>query len=68
MIVDSSVWIAHLRGARLYVRCRWAGFTPRSGNDCLIACCAIEADEPLLHEDRDFCSIAEVEPALVLVD
>ena len=54
--------------AHLYARCRWAGFTPRSGNDCLIACCAIEADEPLLHEDRDFCSIAEVEPALVLVD
>jgi hypothetical protein len=47
--------------------CRWAGFTPRSGNDCRIACCAIEADEPLLHEDRDFRSIAEVEPALVVV-
>jgi hypothetical protein len=53
--------------AHLYARCRWAGFTPRSGNDCLIACCAIEAGEPLLHEDRDFRSIAEVEPALVLV-
>ena len=53
--------------AHLYARCRWAGFTPRSGNDCLIACCAIEAGEPLLHEDRDFRSIAELEPALVLV-
>lgn len=53
--------------AHLYARCRWAGFTPRSGNDCLIACCAIEAGEPLLHEDRDFRAIAKVEPALVLI-
>lgn len=53
--------------AYLYARCRWAGFTPRSGNDCLIACCAIEAGQPLLHEDRDFHRIAEVEPALALV-
>jgi predicted nucleic acid-binding protein len=53
--------------AHLYARCRWAGFTPRSGNDCLIACCAIEAGQPLLHEDRDFRLIAEVEPALVLI-
>lgn len=54
--------------AHLYARCRWSGFTPRSGNDCLIACCAIEADEPLLHEDRDFVRIARVEPALRLVN
>lgn len=53
--------------AHLYARCRWAGFTPRSGNDCLIACCAIEAGQLLLHEDRDFRSIAKVEPALMLV-
>jgi predicted nucleic acid-binding protein len=53
--------------AHLYARCRWAGFTPGSGNDCLIACCAIEAGQPLLHEDRDFLLIARVEPALALV-
>jgi predicted nucleic acid-binding protein len=53
--------------ARLYARCRWAGLTPRSGNDCLIACCAIEANQPLLHEDRDFRLIAEIEPRLVLI-
>ncbi len=52
--------------AHLYARCRWAGFTPGSGNDCVIACCAIEAGQPLLHEDRDFVRIAQVEPALVL--
>jgi len=53
--------------AHLYARCRWAGLTPGSGNDCLIACCAIEAGQPLLHEDGDFARIAQVEPALVLV-
>lgn len=54
--------------ALLYARCRWAGFTPRSGNDCLIACCAIEAGLPLLHADEDFRRIALVEPALELID
>jgi Arc/MetJ family transcription regulator len=33
----------------------------------LIARAMKKAGEPLLHEDRDFRSIAEVEPALVLV-
>ena len=49
------------------VQAAGAAALPRSGNDCLIACCAIEAGQPLLHEDRDFLSIAEIEPTLVLV-
>jgi hypothetical protein len=53
--------------APVSIAARSAGFTPRSGNDCLIACCAMEAGQPLLHEDRDFRSIAKIEPALVLV-
>lgn len=53
--------------ADLYARCRWAGVTPRSGNDCLIACCAIEAGEALLQEDGDFIHIARIEPTLRLV-
>jgi hypothetical protein len=52
--------------AHLYARCRWAGVTPRSGNDCLIACCAIEAGEALLQEDGDFSHIARIEPKLRL--
>ena len=50
--------------AMLYARCRWQGITIRSPNDCLIAACAIEADMPLLHADRDFERIAAVEPRL----
>jgi predicted nucleic acid-binding protein len=52
------------RAAHLYARCHWAGFTPRSGNDCLIACQVIEAGEGLLHDDRDFLRIAGGEPAV----
>jgi predicted nucleic acid-binding protein len=53
--------------AGLYARCRWAGFTIRSANDCLIAASCIELDEPLLQLDRDFQRIARVEPRLRLV-
>ena len=53
--------------AYLYARCRWAGVTPRSANDCLIATHAIFAGVPLLHHDRDFNLIAGVEPKLILV-
>jgi hypothetical protein len=52
--------------AMIYARCRWSGHTPRSPNDCLIAACAIEAGEPLLHADRDFDRIAAIEPRLRL--
>lgn len=50
--------------AWLYARCRWAGITLRSPNDCLIAACAIETDEPLLHADIDFERIAAIDPRL----
>jgi predicted nucleic acid-binding protein len=56
--------LLHRRAAALYARCRWSGFTPRSGNDCLIAGQAIESREPLLHDDRDFVRMEAVEPAL----
>lgn len=55
------------QAAILYARCRWRGITIRSPNDCMIAACAIEAREPLLHADRDFVAIATVEPRLKLL-
>lgn len=51
----------------LYARCRWAGVTPRSPHDCLIAQTAIEHGVALLHDDRDFERMAAVEPALRLL-
>jgi predicted nucleic acid-binding protein len=55
------------QAAMLYARCRWQGLTIRSPNDCLVAACAVEAGEPLLHADRDFESMATVEPRLKLL-
>lgn len=57
--------IAH-QAAMLYARCRWKGVTIRSPNDCVIAACAIESGEELLHADRDFERIAAIEPQLRL--
>ena len=55
------------QAAILYARCRWQGFTIRSPNDCLVAACAIEVDEPLLHADQDFERIAGVDARLRFV-
>lgn len=52
------------RAAALYAQCRWSGFTPRSGNDCLLAALALESGQRLLHADRDFARMADVEPRL----
>lgn len=54
---------AHL-AAWVYARCRWQGVTLRSPNDALIAACAIESGEPLLHADGDFDRIASIEARL----
>jgi len=53
--------------ALLYARCRWQGVTLRSPNDCLIAACAIESGEPLLHADRDFLTLARIDQRLQLL-
>jgi predicted nucleic acid-binding protein len=67
MVIAPDAREAARSAAHLYARCRWAGVTPRSANDCLIAMHAILGGMPLLHRDRDFALIAEVEPKLVVV-
>jgi predicted nucleic acid-binding protein len=64
--IPGDIEASHINAARIYQRCRRAGRTPRSSNDCLIACIAIEFGLVLLHNDRDFQVIADVEPALKL--
>jgi len=56
---------SHIQAARLYQACRRAARTPRSSNDCLIAQVAIEHGLVLLHDDRDFDSIAKVSGSLM---
>jgi len=56
----------HRQAALLYARCRWQGLTVRNPIDCIVAACALEADLPLLANDRDFGAIASIEPRLKL--
>ena len=67
IVMEPDARAAARSAAHLYARCRWAGVTPRSANDCLIAIHAIGHDMPLLHRDRDFELIAGIEPKLILV-
>jgi len=68
MIIAPDAREAARDAAHLYARCRWAGVTPRSANDCLIAIHAILGGIPLLHRDRDFELIAGIERNLRLID
>jgi predicted nucleic acid-binding protein len=52
--------------AQLYRRARGAGFTIRKATDCLIAALALEHGILLVHNDRDFIHLAQVEPALMI--
>ena len=58
--------LTHAEAGALYARCLWAGITPRSPHDCLIAQIAVEHGVVLLHDDADFERIAKVEPSLKL--
>jgi predicted nucleic acid-binding protein len=44
----------------LFRAARRAGLTVRSSVDCLVAACAIRHDLEILHQDRDFPSLARV--------
>ena len=48
--------------ARIYYELRRRGRTVRSAIDCCIAQLAIEHEALLLHQDRDFETIAEIRP------
>jgi predicted nucleic acid-binding protein len=55
-----------LSAVDIYQRCRVAGETVRSLNDCLIAAIAIRNDTPVLHCDRDFDAMARHTPLKVV--
>ena len=50
------------RAVDLYRSARRAGFTIRSGADCLIAACALTHTLPVLHHDRDFDLLTKISP------
>ena len=51
---------------QLHLKARAEGFTIRKPNDCLIAALALEHGALLIHNDRDFIALAQVEPALLV--
>jgi hypothetical protein len=60
-IVESPLrWEVFDEAIRLYRTARQAGYTLRSGVDCLIAACALRHGLTVAHHDRDFDAIAEV--------
>lgn len=65
MLEPRAGGLTHADAGSLYARCRWAGITVRSPHDCLIAQTAIDHGVALLHDDRDFEFIAQVEARLV---
>lgn len=63
--VESTLPLARFEeAADLYRAARRAGFTVRSGVDCLIAACALRHGLTVLHKDRDFGVLAMVSPLL----
>jgi predicted nucleic acid-binding protein len=52
--------------SQLFRRSRQAGYTIRKSTDCLIAALALEHGALLVHNDRDFVHLAQVEPALMI--
>jgi predicted nucleic acid-binding protein len=52
--------------AQLYRRARASGFTIRKPADCLIAALALEHGALLVHNDRDFFFLSQVEPSLLI--
>jgi len=52
--------------AQLYRSARQKGLTIRKPNDCLIAAIALEHGALLVHNDRDFLALAQVEPLLLV--
>ena len=52
--------------AQLHRTARAAGLTIRKPNDCLIAAIALEHGALLVHNDRDFLALAQVEPSLLV--
>lgn len=52
--------------AQLHRTARAAGLAIRKPNDCLIAAIALEHGALLVHNDRDFLALAQVEPSLLV--
>ena len=55
-----------VRAADIYRKLRKKGITIRKSNDCIIAATALEHNCPLLHNDKDFSSVARHLPLKII--
>ena len=66
LLLEPREWSTYEVAAILFRRARQAGFNIRKPNDCLIAAIALEHGALLVHNDRDFHFLSQVEPALLV--
>lgn len=66
LILEPRELSTYETAAHLYRRARAKGLTVRKPNDCLIAALALEHGALLVHNDRDFIALAQVEPELLI--
>jgi predicted nucleic acid-binding protein len=66
LVLEPREFTTYELAAQLYLKARAKGFTIRKPNDCLIAALALEHGALLIHNDRDFIALAQVEPALLV--
>jgi hypothetical protein len=66
LILEPRELATYELAAQLYLKARARGLTIRKPNDCLIAALALEHEALLVHNDRDFLALAQVEPALLV--
>lgn len=66
LLLETRELSTHEIAAQLFRRCRKGGYTIRKSTDCLIAALALEHGALLVHNDRDFVHLAQIEPALMI--
>jgi predicted nucleic acid-binding protein len=66
LLVEPREFSTYEIAAQLFRRARVAGFTIRKPADCLIAALALEHGALLVHNNRDFLFLSQVEPALMI--
>ena len=59
-LIEPSAPDSYLAAADLYRRARRRGLRVRSVVDCVIAATAIEAEQPILHRDRDYSALCAI--------
>ena len=66
LLLEPRALSTHEIAAQLFRRARAAGLAIRKPTDCLIAALALEHGALLVHNDRDFFFLSQIEPSLLI--